>query len=149
MQEPCVADEPILVEAGVEQRSIRNDVREHIDRHKWCVSQRAGRDLGQDAINEWIQCHWYGYLKARWLEHLEGQSYWIELKRDAFGVLKKEFPQQQRLLNQIVERMKRGCENLDIICWALSEKLPLDDIRRILNVIDVNSLRLYHFFSTV
>jgi hypothetical protein len=146
---PCDADDPILVEAGVEQRSIRTDVREHVDRHKWIVSQKAGRDLGQDAVNEWIQQHWYDYLKARWLEHLQGLSYWIELKRDAFGVLRKEFPSQEQLINQIMDRMKGGCENLEIICWALSERLPLEQVRGILNVIDVNSLRLYHFFSTV
>src|SRR5262245_40119404 len=148
MEQSCVADEPFMVAGPVEQRSLRVDVRDHLDRHKWIQSQKAGRDLGQEAVRDWIQKHWYSYLKARWLEHLEGQSYWIELNRDAFGLLRREFPQHTQLLDRIVERMKIGCENLEIICWAVDEHLPVDDIRHILKVIDINSLRLYRFFSS-
>ena len=148
MQQTCVPDDPILVSARVEQRSLRLDVRDHLDRHKWIQSQKAGRDLGQEAVRDWIQKHWYGYLKARWLEHLEGHNYWIELSRDAFGLLRREFPEQGQLLDCVLERMKVGCENLEIICWAVEEHLPVEEIRHILKVIDINSLRLYRFFST-
>jgi hypothetical protein len=137
-----------MVSAQVVQRSLRVDVRDHLDRHKWIQSQKAGRDLGQEAVRDWIQKHWYGYLKARWLEHLQGQSYWIELNRDAFGLLSREFPQKGDLLNLILDRMKVGCENLEILCWAIDERLPVDEIHHILKVIDINSLRLLHFFSS-
>src|SRR5215510_6559441 len=38
---------------------------------KWIESEKAGRDLGEDALRNWVQTHWWGYLRARWVEHLQ------------------------------------------------------------------------------
>src|SRR4051794_12760413 len=41
-------------------------------KYKWIESEKAGYDLGEDAIRRWVKCHWWGFLRARWLEHLQG-----------------------------------------------------------------------------
>ncbi len=48
--------------------------RREAERHKWIESEKAGADLGENAIRQWVKCHWWGYLRARWLEHLQAQS---------------------------------------------------------------------------
>jgi hypothetical protein len=60
-------------------------------RHKWIESEKAGRDLGEPALLNWVQRHWHGFLRARWLEHLEGKTFWIELDQDDYGLLQREF----------------------------------------------------------
>nr|MBA3544497.1 hypothetical protein [Chthoniobacterales bacterium] len=53
--------------------------REEVLKHKWIESEKAGHDLGEAAIRRWVQFHWWGYLRARWLEHLQGKRFWFEL----------------------------------------------------------------------
>ena len=53
--------------------SVYRESRDEAERHKWIESQHAGRDLGEVAIRQWVQQHWNGFLRARWLEHLEGK----------------------------------------------------------------------------
>ena len=54
---------------------------EEASRHKWIQSEQAGRDPRDAAIRQWAQEHWWGYLRARWMEHLQGKYFWIELDR--------------------------------------------------------------------
>ena len=60
--------------------SIRYSVHERgeaeAQRHKWIESEKAGRDLGNWAILCWVRHHWNGFLRERWLEHLQGRTYW-------------------------------------------------------------------------
>ena len=85
-------------------------------RFKWIESEKAGFDLGEAAIRRWVQCHWWGYLRARWLEHLQGKRFWVELDRGDFGLLQRKFVENSLLLDRILDRLKAGQENLDIIC---------------------------------
>src|SRR4051812_36825629 len=48
-------------------------------RFRWIESEKPGHDLGEAAIRRWVRCHWRGYLRARWLEHLQGKRFWVEL----------------------------------------------------------------------
>lgn len=116
-------------------------------RHKWLASEQAGRDLGEDAIRQWIQCHWWGYLRERWLEHLEGEHFWIELDRGDFGLLKRHFHDNTLLLDRILDRLKLGGENLDVILWAQDWGLSIDSVLEILEALDINSRRLVARFS--
>src|SRR5262245_60181128 len=50
---------------------------EEAQRFKWIESEKAGRDLGEAAIRTWVRSHWNGFLRQRWLEHLQGKTYWI------------------------------------------------------------------------
>jgi len=115
-------------------------------RYKWIASEKAQRDLGPPAINHWIQNHWHEYLRARWLEHVQGKRYWMEFERNSFGVLEKQFP-DPLLLDRIVDRLKAGQENLDVIQWALSWSVSVDRVIEILEAVDVNSCRLSCRFS--
>src|SRR5580704_5432470 len=99
---------------------------------KWIESEKAGFDLGEAAIQRWIQCHWWGYLRARWVEHLQGKRFWVELDRGDFGLLQREFHDNTLLLDRIIDRLKAGQENLDILIWAQRWGLPTDPTLQIL-----------------
>src|SRR5438270_8477318 len=47
--------------------------------YKWIVSEKAGCDQGEEALKQWVKQHWWGFLRARWIEHLHGARFWIEL----------------------------------------------------------------------
>jgi hypothetical protein len=114
---------------------------EEAQRYKWIESERAGRDLGETAIRRWIGEHWNGFLRHRWLEHLQGKTFWIELDQGDFGLLRTAF-KASPLIDPIVEHFKHGRENLDIILWALKNRLPMNDVLEILLALDVNSRRI-------
>jgi hypothetical protein len=111
------------------------------EKYKWIESEKAGRDLGEWAIRCWVREHWNGYLRARWLEHLEGRTFWIELDHDDYGLLRKRY-QDSALMGEIVVRLKAGWENLDIICWAFDYNLPRTSVLEILEDLDINSRRI-------
>jgi hypothetical protein len=127
----------------MEQASLFADCEQEVQRFKWIESERAGRDLGESAIRKWIQQHWWGYLRARWLEHLEGRRFWKELDRGDFGLLQRRFHENELLLDRILDRLKAGQENLDIICWAIDWGIPMQPVLEILETLDINSRRLY------
>ena len=124
--------------------SVHNDGWDEANRHMWIPSERAGRDLGEEAIHQWVRQHWHGFLRARWLEHLEGKCFWIELSRADFGLLKRELQDgpAAALVAEVVEQLKCGRENLDILTWAVTHDWPLDDVARILTLIDINGSRI-------
>jgi hypothetical protein len=132
---------------AVAKRSIHEDCRVEEDRFKWIESEKVGYDLGETAIHRWVREHWTDYLRAKWLEHLQGKCFWTELDRGDFGLLLRQFQDQQHLLIPILDRLKAGQENLHIICWANAEKIPFEDVLHILEALDVNSRRLLHRFD--
>jgi hypothetical protein len=110
--------------------------------YKWIESEKAGHDLGDAALKDWVRKHWWGYLRARWIEHLEGRRFWLELDRNDFGLLQTEFKDVEELMSLIFTQIKEGKENLDIINWALDHRQPMDQVLRILEGLDINSRRL-------
>src|SRR5438552_12134218 len=117
--------------------------------YKWIESERARRDLGEVAIRTWVQKHWWGYLRARWMEHLQGNRFWVELDRGDFGLLLRRFDDNPLLLDRILDRLKAGQENLDVILWCLDWGVSPQDVREILQVLDINSRRLAHRFDPI
>jgi hypothetical protein len=132
---------------SVHKRSILDDCRSEEERFKWIESEKAGFDLGESAIRKWVKDHWTGYLRAKWLEHLQGTCFWVELDRGDFGLLQHQFQDQRELLDPILDRLKSGQENLHILCWATAAALPIDPVIRILEALDINSRRLVHRFE--
>jgi hypothetical protein len=132
---------------GVRLESLVADGKTQAEIYKWIRSEEAGYDLGETAIRDWVQKHWHDYLRSKWLEHLQGRTFWIELKRCQFGILTQQFLEQQPLLDQIIDKLKVGQENLDVIRWAVRESHPLTTVHRILTAVDVNSCHLVHFFD--
>ncbi len=131
----------------MEKSSVYADSEQEALQYKWIESEKAGRDLGEAAIRRWVQCHWWGYLRARWLEHLQGKRFWVELDRGDFGLLQRKFHDNTLLLDRILDRLKAGQENLDIIRWALDWAIPINSVIHILEVLDINSRRLAHRFD--
>lgn len=118
-------------------------------RYKWIESEKAGKDLGDHAIRCWVRDHWWVYLRARWVEHLQGKRFWVELDRNDFGLLQRHFQDHPVLLNQILDRIKARQENLDIIHWAHQEHIPIENVLNILEGLDINSRRLACQFATI
>lgn len=114
---------------------------EEARRHKWILSEKAGRDLGEVAIRNWVRDHWNSFLRYRCLEHLQGLKFWIELDHDDFGML-QPLLSESALVARIVEHLKAGQENLGILCWAIDAKLPMPEVLKTLEVLDINSRRI-------
>jgi hypothetical protein len=131
----------------VARRSVYMACKEEEDRHKWIESQKAGYDLGEGCIRDWVKRHWMTYLRARWVEHLQGKVFWVELDRGDFGLLQRDFIAQKELLDAILDQLKSGKENLHVIFWAVSSNIPITPVHEILEALDVNSRRLQHRFE--
>lgn len=115
-------------------------------KHKWIESEKAGRDLGEWAIRCWVLKHWHGFLRQRWVEHLEGVAFWVELDEDDFGLLGRAF-HDSLLFTPIFEMLKKGKENLDVIRWAQNEGHCTDEVLQILEALDINSARIEFQFE--
>ena len=143
MEKPNICSAPDALKA-----SVYAECEQEIQRFKWIESEKAGRDLGETAVRRWVKEHWWGYLRARWLEHLQGKRFWMELDRGDFGLLQRTFHENDLLLDRILDRIKAGQENLDIICWAHDWGIAIKPLIEILEDLDINSRRLVHKFDT-
>jgi hypothetical protein len=132
----------VCTEAVMEKSSVYDECEREIARYKWIESEKAGHDLGETAIRKWTKEHWNGYLRARWVEHLQGKRCWLELDQSFFGILQRTFPHDSLLLDRILDRIKAGQENLDIICWAHDWGIDPKALIQILEALDINSSRL-------
>ncbi len=121
--------------------SVQLQGEQEAKRDKWIESEKAGRDLGEWAIRCWVREHWNGFLRARWLEHLQGRTFWIELDHNDFGLLQREF-RHSPLIDPILDRLKAGQENLNVLVWALDNNLPMIEVLQILEALDINSRRI-------
>jgi hypothetical protein len=133
--------------SSVVARSVHKDCIEEENKHRWIESEKAGYDLGEGCIRQWVNEHWSGYLRARWVEHLQGKCFWVELDRGDFGLLQREFQDQHELLDLILDLLKTGKENLHIIDWAIASAIPMEPVHQILKALDMNSRRLKHRFD--
>jgi hypothetical protein len=133
---------PSLSGAGLPIRSLYKHSYLEALRYKWIASEKAGQDLGEKAIFEWLSNHWPGWCRARWLEHVTGMTYWAEFEPDAFGSLLQNFAGDPVLLDRVLDRVVCGWENLDIILWAADWKLNIDAVVDVLTILDINRARL-------
>jgi hypothetical protein len=107
-------------------------------KHKWIASEQAGTDLGEGAISQWLQHHWRGWCRERWIEHLMGNVCWVEFDKADFGALRRDYQGDQELLTLVLDRVRRSGENLDIILWASESKLDVRQVIDILVIADIN-----------
>ena len=117
---------------------MNDDAREEAERFRWIESEKAGYDLGEEAIQQWVACHWSAFVRGRALEHLSGRRFWLEMPRTEFGALVREFPDQQELVHEIVTRLAAGADNLTILQWATDTARPVNGVCNVLQRIDVN-----------
>ena len=139
----------MALSALADRRSIYSDCQREADTFKWIESEKAGHDLGEWAIKNWVRQHWWGYLRARWLEHLQGNCFWVELDRGDFGLLQRAFTDRRELLDEVVTLLKDGKENLGVIAWAKKNSVAVESVIDILEMLDINSRRLIHQFDCV
>ena len=137
-------ESPDAPEAAPPRYSVFTEGDREAQRHKWVESEKAGRDLGEEALRQWARRHWRGFLRACRMEHLRGERYWSELDRGDFGLLRRAPHDRPTLLAQVVSMLQAGQENLDVILWARQVGAPMPAVLRILEVLDVNSCRLPH-----
>lgn len=143
----CQCSPPALEKSRPEVRlSVHDQGAVEAERFKWIESEKAGRDLGESAIRCWVREHWNGFLRERWLEHLEGRNFWIELDHDDFGLLQRAF-RDSELIGEILSRLKQGQENLDILVWAIDVGLDMAEVFEILETLDINSRRIECLFE--
>src|SRR5262245_1594583 len=79
-----------------------------------------------------------------------GVRFWVELDRNEFGLLRRTPGDVRPLLDLILDKLKCGAENLDIICWARRETTidQQQTVHDLLCLINVNAHRLRcHFFD--
>lgn len=112
------------------------------ERHKWIESEKAGCDLGLPAIAAWSRHHWPAWLRARWIEHLSGEATWPEWRKADFGLLQTDFHPNRTLVAEIVDQIRAGAENLDILLWAQAEARDETDTIEILARLNINGARL-------
>jgi len=140
----CTLGDPGEDHCPPRRGSIQQVGAEEALRFKWIESEKAGRDLGDSAIHTWVRRHWNRFVRDCWIEHLEGRAFWAELDQGDFGILQKE-DAPAPLFDEIVQKIRDGGENLDILCWSHEETLSRDELGRVLHILealDINSHRV-------
>lgn len=120
---------------------MTDDAREEAERFRWIESEKAGHDLGEEAIQRWVVLHWAAFVRGRALEHLAGRRFWLSMPREDFGALVREFPNDRDLVNEVVFRLANGADNLTVLQWATDFEVPVDRVCDVLQRIDLNALR--------
>jgi len=128
-------------------KSLVAEGRREADVFKWIESEKARCDLGEAAVRRWVLVHWDGFLRARWIQHLEGSVFWMELGHDDFRFLQRKFQDKTLLLDRIIDRLRISKENLDILLWAIDWHININDVYDILVELDVNGKRLIRLFD--
>lgn len=126
------------------KKSLQEATHREVNLHKWLESEKAGCDLGEKAIHDWVQHHWDRFLRQRWVEHLQGQVFWHELDHADYGLFQRFF-EGNLLAEKIIHLYKTGGtigENLGIVQRARYENWPIDEVFRILEILNINSRRL-------
>ena len=139
-----MSTEVVIIDDCIVQRSLCEESWIEACKERWYRSQKAGYDQGEQAIREWVKDHWRGLASPVDRTHA-GCRFWLELKRSEFGLLKRrEFVNAGQLLDEIIEQLRCGDENLDILRKARKTKTPAEQatILEILLLIDVNANRL-------
>jgi len=135
---------PGVVDESIPRRSLHEAGAAEALRYKWIESERAGHDLGEGTIHRWIHLHWANFVRDRWIEHLEGRVFWVELDRGDFGILGVA-SSGPSLLDEVVRRIRTGGENLDILCWSHEMRFSTDEVWRVVRILeelDINGHRV-------
>lgn len=120
---------------------MSDDAREEAERFRWIESEKAGYDLGEEAVRRWVGLHWPAFVRGRALGHLAGTRFWLAMARADFGALPRAFPGQPELVREVVARLAAGADNVSVLQWAMDAAAPVDDVRDILQAVDVSALR--------
>jgi hypothetical protein len=133
---------PTAAESCKSELSVYEEAEKAALEHKWLESEKAGRDLGSDAVRNWSRAHWLRFYRYRFVQHLRGEAYFREFHPRTFEVVHGHAHSPGDLLDAILNQVRDGAENLDIICWAHNRAMATGPVLTILEAIDINRQRL-------
>ena len=133
---------PAATESDQAGLSVYEEAERAVQEHKWLESEKAGRDLGHEAVQHWSRRHWLRFYRWRFVQHLCGEVYFREFHQRTFAIVSCHLKASPELLEAILNQVRDGAENLDIICWAQNSGLPIESVIDILKAIDINRQRL-------
>ena len=122
--------------------SVYEHARREAEKHKWLESEKSGRDLGDQAIEDWYRQFWHDYCRSRRLEHLAGEQQWAEFASDEFGRMYELLVSGDELLEDLLARFGRGWENLCFAKWMHECNMPRPKIERILELLEIININL-------
>ncbi|MFW5857993.1 MAG: response regulator [Planctomycetota bacterium] len=125
-----------------ERGRLFDEATREADRYKWIESEKAGHDLGENALRDWHKNYWRSWCRERWIEHLHGDRFWVELDQNDYGLLRRQFSDNLEVAEKVIDRIKEGGENLDIIQWAAEQDMDLDTVLNVLKTLDINARRI-------
>ena len=128
--------------AGVEKHSILHHAAADYAAQKYLDWERLSYDVEQTASEHWRRRFWRLWFRVRWVEHVLGQSYWIEMGDDKFGMFKRGPAHNPLLVQRVADRLVVGWENLGIILWASDWGLDLAQVIQILKKLNINHVRV-------
>src|SRR5262245_32868225 len=131
-----------VVETVQKRSSVYEQADRAVQEHKWIESEKAGRDLGDEAVKHWSRSHWLRFYRWRLVQHLRGEVYFREFHPRTFAVASSQLKVSVELLEAILDQVRDGGENLDIICWAHNRHLAVEPVIEVLEAIDINRQRL-------
>lgn len=112
------------------------------DAFKWYESERCGYDVGPIAHREWSRRFWRLFCRHRRLEHVLGKRRIREFDEASFGSLRDPALHHSPVVRFVMQRfVDDGWENLHFMFWATGHGFALTELRDILRVLDVNSVR--------
>lgn len=123
--------------------SVYELARLQAERHRWLESQKQGRDVGPQALQDWSRTHWTRFCRWRYLEHLLGYCRYREFDLRCFASLLEH---QDWRLDPVMEftlhqMLRQDREQLDVLVLA-----PLDFNRHrllsVLRLLNLNDARL-------
>lgn len=95
----------------------------------------------EQAAEEWNRKHWWKWARKRWLEHIRGKAFWIELGESDFDLVSRGVSDDRDLLERILGKLEEGDENLNIINWAVELGADVDEVVEILEKLNLNERR--------
>lgn len=122
--------------------SVYEEAEKAVHEHKWLQSEKAGCDLGHAAVRDWTKSFWLRFYRWRFIQHLRGEVFWQEFAAESFGLVNGRLAAPRELLDEILQQVREGGENLGVILWAEDRQEPIDQVLQILEALDINSQRL-------
>ena len=126
---------------SVKPRSLFHTALRAAQTHKYLESEKAGHDVGPGAIDEWERRHWTIWVRHRWVEHLLGEACWEEFEPACFGRLRTLFATRPALLDEVLDQVRHGAENIDVLFWAAAQRRDVDAVVRMLCELRLNEIR--------
>jgi len=134
-------------ERNLTARSVVDEAWIEAHKHKWIESQKRGYDVGDAALRDWFHQHWPLFCRRKYVQHLHGDTFWREFSDDKFGVLNQIPIEDRKVFDTVLGHVYNGMENLCILNFALQTEYPLDMVRQLLGIIDMNNYRLQNPYS--